>query len=96
MNGTTRDTQENRCDAAIEREWSETTPPSTALVSAVADAREVDPIDLRPLYEVADADALDSMLVERRATDVTITVEYEGFRATLRGDGRIELVEINS
>lgn len=88
MTGTThngRDAQQT-----IEREWDASTPPSTALVRAVADARDVAPTELRPLYDVVDADALDSLI---RDGGVTMTVEYEGFRATVRGDGRLELVD---
>lgn len=88
MTGTThngRDAQQ-----PIEREWDASTPPSTALVRAVADARDVGATELRPLYDVVDAEALDSLI---RDGGATMTVEYEGFRATIHGDGRLELVD---
>ncbi|SNZ17297.1 hypothetical protein SAMN06269185_2974 [Natronoarchaeum philippinense] len=88
MTGTTHGGHDRQ--QRIKREWDETTPPSTALVRAVANARGVEPTDLRPLYEVVDAEALDSLVRER---DVTMTVEYHDFLATIHGDGRIELVD---
>ncbi|GAA0672710.1 HalOD1 output domain-containing protein [Natronoarchaeum mannanilyticum] len=74
----------------IEREWDDETPPSAALVRAIADARDVEPTDLPPLYDAVDADAMDALVGER---DVTMTVEYHGFLATIHGDGRLELVD---
>lgn len=88
MTGTTHNGHD--AQRTIEREWDEGTPPSTALVRAVADERGVDATDLTPLYEVVDADALDALVRNR---DVTMTVEYHGFRATICGDGRLELVD---
>lgn len=88
MTGTTRNGRD--AQRTIEREWDDETPPSTALVWAVADARAVDPTDLPPLYDIVDADALDALV---RDQDVTMTVEYQGFRATIHGDGRLELLD---
>ena len=88
MTGTTHSGHDGQ--HRIKREWDEPTPPSTALVRAVADARGVKPTDLRPLYEVVDAEALDALVQKR---EVTMTVEYHDFVATIRSDGRIELVD---
>lgn len=88
MTGTTHNGRD--AQRTIEREWDDETPPSTALVRSVADARDVDPIDLPPLYDAVDADAMDALVGDR---NVTMTVEYHGFLATVRGDGRLELVE---
>lgn len=88
MTGTThngRDAQQT-----IEREWDDETPPSAALVRAIADARDVEPTNLPPLYDAVDADAMDALVGERH---VTMTVEYHGFLATIHGDGRLELVD---
>ncbi|WP_256393348.1 HalOD1 output domain-containing protein [Natronoarchaeum rubrum] len=88
MTGTTHNGRD--AQRTIEREWDDAMPPSTALVRAVADARGVEATELPPLYDVVDADALDSLVREQ---EVTMTIEYQGFLATIRGDGRLELVD---
>lgn len=90
MTGTTHDGDGCEAQRTIEREWDESTPPSAVIVRAVAEEKGVDATDLRPLYEVVDTDALDALI---RNEGVTMTVEYQGFRATVRGDGRVELVD---
>ncbi len=56
--------------------------PSTAIVTAVASVLERDPLELPPLYETVDPDALDSLLQHAHRTDDTATHEvwfsYEG------------------
>lgn len=47
-------------DAAIEHSTAATTV-SDEVVSAVATEKEVDPMELTPLYEVVDPDALDAL-----------------------------------
>jgi len=88
MTGTTHNGRD--AQRTIEREWDDEMPPSAALVSAVSDARDVEPTNLPPLYDAVDADAMDALVGER---DVTMTVEYHGFLATIHGDGRLELVD---
>jgi len=88
MTGTTHNGRD--AQRTIKREWDEETPPSTALVHAVSEVRDVDATDLPPLYDAVDADAMDALVGDR---NVTMTVEYHGFLATIRGDGRLELVD---
>ena len=79
---------------AADQKWNAGMPPSTAVVTAVADARGVDVTDLRPLYDAVDAEALNTLLgASAEEALLEVSFEYEGFTVTLRPDGRIELVE---
>ncbi|TYT63821.1 HalOD1 output domain-containing protein [Natrialba swarupiae] len=69
--------------------------PSTAIVTAVASVLERDPLELPPLYETVDPDALDSLLQHAHRTDDTATHEvwfsYEGVDVGVRSDGEIRV-----
>ncbi|WP_265108008.1 HalOD1 output domain-containing protein [Halosolutus halophilus] len=67
--------------------WDE---PATGVVMMVADAKDVDPIDLDSLFEVVDPDALNA-LVSRSEGTVQIEFEYEGYVITVRSDGHIHI-----
>ncbi|UPV74027.1 hypothetical protein M0R89_15995 [Halorussus limi] len=64
-------------------------PPSEAVVLAVADARGCDPLDLPPLNGALDPDALDSLFGDRvsgRArTGGRVTFEYADCTVTVTG-----------
>lgn len=64
-------------------------PPSEAVVKAVATAEGRDPIDLSPLYDVIDTDALDSLLEGSRGIDVTF--QYEGYTVLVRENAEVIL-----
>lgn len=67
---------------------------SHAVLTAVADAEGVDPIDLdRPLYEAIDPDALDSLFRPDGTprTDGRVRFSYYGYEITVHADGRLEL-----
>lgn len=59
---------------------------SYAVVTAVAERSGLDPLALRPLYEVVDVEALDTLF----AADVgTLTFPYEGYLVTVHADGSV-------
>ena len=58
------------------------------VVSAVADAEGVSPLELRPLAEVIDPDALNT-LVRSGSQDVTIEFTYHEYCVRVDGDGRV-------
>lgn len=66
--------------------------PSLAVVEAVVAIEDVGPTDLHPFGDTVDTDALDSVI---RSTapdaDVEVSVTYQGYRVTVRGDGHLEL-----
>lgn len=68
------------------------TPPSTAVIEAVAAVRDTKPTDMPPLYPRVDPDALDSMF-ERAAGfdggDVRISFSYAAREVAVVSDGAI-------
>ncbi|MFD1565167.1 HalOD1 output domain-containing protein [Haloarchaeobius amylolyticus] len=69
--------------------------PSEAVVTAVATQLETDPVELSPLYDVVDPDALDDLVdhAQRTGTDETQLVwfTYEGFAVGVRSDGQVRI-----
>lgn len=61
---------------------------ATTVVEEVARVKDTDPLELDPLYQVVDPDALNE-LVAHAADAVTIDFEYEGHVVTVRGDGHV-------
>lgn len=68
---------------------------SSAVVHAVADAEGADPLDLTPLYDAVDPDALDSLFAsltgEGAASIDEVSFEYEGYDVTVTADGSVSL-----
>ncbi|WP_290809998.1 HalOD1 output domain-containing protein [Halovivax sp.] len=54
-----------------------------AIVEMVADRKGVDPIELPPLYEVADPDALERVLAESETEALSIQFGYAGYRVRI-------------
>jgi|AntRauTorcE11898_2_1112593.scaffolds.fasta_scaffold19778_1 hypothetical protein len=65
--------------------------PSMAAVGAVADTLDTDPLELDPLYETVDSDALDGLLRRPGSKTVEISFTYAGCDITMSDDGRIRL-----
>lgn len=63
--------------------------PSETVVRAVSEATGAHPTDLRPLYEVLDPDALDSMLAGRQTGRVQF--EYAGHEVSVDEEGVVVL-----
>lgn len=60
---------------------------SEAVVMAVADAKDVEPTELRPLNDVVDPDALDTLF--QNGTTGELTFEYEGHHVVVTDDGGV-------
>ncbi|PSP78628.1 hypothetical protein BRC81_07350 [Halobacteriales archaeon QS_1_68_20] len=70
---------------------------SRAVLTAVADAEGVDPVDLdRPLYDAVDPDALDALFRTDVADGVDCHVQfrYYGYEITVHGDGSLDLTPV--
>ena len=69
----------------------ETTPASMAVVVALSEAIDVDPLDLEPLNESVDTDALDALVRVRGAMngDVHVTFTHEERVITISSYGVI-------
>lgn len=68
--------------------------PSTAVVETVAAVRGVDPMELDPLYEVVDPQALDRLVAPRpprRTGDCTVVFTYFDHEVTVRSPGIVRV-----
>lgn len=65
--------------------------PSTRIVTQIAAAEGVEPIDLEPpLHGVVDPGALDRLIESGRA-DVSIAFTYRGYRVRVDGTGDVDV-----
>ena len=70
--------------------------PSEAIVTAVATLADEDPLELPPLYEVVEPNALEALIEHahrKNAGTHQVWFTYEGFDVGVRTDGRITIVE---
>lgn len=78
-----------------------TCPPvrsaSESIVSAVANAKAVSPLDLPPLYSSIDPDALDAFVASLNDTrgerGGAVTFAYDSYEVTVTGNGDVSLAE---
>lgn len=61
--------------------------PSVRVVEAVADAIDADPLELPPLYETVDPDALDALF--DAGLEGCVQFPYDGHDVTIHGDGTL-------
>ncbi|WP_306053903.1 HalOD1 output domain-containing protein [Natronococcus wangiae] len=66
--------------------------PVYRVVSAVADVVGADPVDLPPLYEAINPEALNDLFMSRSDTAVdTVQFQYAGYDIVVRGDGEVKV-----
>lgn len=72
---------------------------STTVVTAVAKAASVEPVELPPLYETIDPDALDKLLgaspTGSRSYNGYVTFGYADHSVTVHADGEIVVHELD-
>ena len=68
--------------------------PSEAIVLEIAERTDVNPLDLPPLYESFDPEALDRLIQGQNSCRVTFT--YAGYEVTVARTGHIALHEHGS
>ncbi|SFR59804.1 HalOD1 output domain-containing protein [Halogeometricum limi] len=66
------------------------TATSTAIVDAVSAASGISPLELPPLYDAIDPDAVDALFAGRGANG-TLQFRYADYVVTLTGNDQIEL-----
>jgi hypothetical protein len=73
--------------------WDQSSPPSAAIVDAIAEATERDPTALPPLYRSVDSDALDTLLTRgmQRGEHVHVSFTYDGVRVSVGSDGNLSI-----
>lgn len=63
-----------------------------AVVSAVAEASGSDPLDLPPLADVIDPDALNTLFASRSgASEAKIRIQYAGYEVIVEGEGAVHV-----
>jgi hypothetical protein len=85
----------SRNDPAVERDVVDATP-TEAVVDAVADARDCDPMDLPPLNDAVDPDALDDLFADMVSGKPRyggyLVFEYCDCTVTVSGMGTVVVV----
>lgn len=84
------------CTPVIDTEYGEANnrPPSEVIIDAVATAAGVDPLDLPPLYEFVDPDALNNLFdTHDGATDALLSFTMNTWNVFVRGDGKIRVCD---
>lgn len=72
---------------------------SYSIVSHVADQRGVEPEELRPLHDVIDPDALESLFDDANGSmlrDGHVAFSYEGFIVRVHDDLSIDLTDVDA
>lgn len=65
---------------------------STNVVLSIAALEGVGPVDLPPLAETVDPDALDKLFSPSADVDGSVSFEYAGYDVTISSDGKLEIV----
>ena len=88
-------------DSPVEQTGSPSTPTSrrndettlvVAVVSAVADAAGTDPLELPPLGDVIDPEALNDLVGSGGGSGLeSVTFEYAGYTVWVTGDGDVRV-----
>jgi hypothetical protein len=78
----------------LELEIDSETPPSTAVIEAIAEYQDVDPTDLdHPLFEVIDPDGLDSLIGHNGSNhamyETTVEFNYDDCRVQVSSAGSV-------
>lgn len=81
-----------------EYRWNADTNASDAIVTAIAETEGVDPLEMDPLYDVLDPDALDGLFGSRtdgtpRRGGVCVEFRLNGYTVSLSSDRRIHVWE---
>ncbi|MDS0475457.1 HalOD1 output domain-containing protein [Natrinema sp. 1APR25-10V2] len=65
--------------------------PSQAIVMGLAERNDVSPLEMQPLYEAVNPEALDTLFQNGRSGRVTF--EYAGYEVAVHGNGHIDIHE---
>lgn len=61
------------------------------VLEAVADREGVDVLDLPPIFDAVDPDALEALLATADDTEVTVSFPYGGYDVTVTSGGRVDV-----
>lgn len=82
-------------DGTVRAEWDESVLPSTVIVEAVAAASDRDSLDIDPLYEYVDLEAVDDLItsgVDDDSNGIQVTFEYKEFTVSIGSGGAVEVM----
>ncbi|ADB63537.1 hypothetical protein Htur_4765 (plasmid) [Haloterrigena turkmenica DSM 5511] len=79
----------------VEWEAGSEKTPVYAVVSAVAEAEGVDRIDLPPLYNAIDSEALNDLFTSDSGAVSSVEFQYAGYSVVVRGEGTVEVSSAN-
>lgn len=63
--------------------------PSLRVVDALADLTDTDPLELDPMYDVVDPEALDQLVRPDANGDVSVQFTYDDHAVEVRSDGTV-------
>lgn len=70
--------------------------PAEAIIDAVSEAAEIDPLELPPLYEFVDPDSLNKLFENENATEgneIVLGFKIDKWNVFIRNDGRIRVCD---
>lgn len=70
--------------------------PAEVIVDTLADAAGVDPLDLAPLYDYVDPDALNNLFESHEGStdaDAVLSFRVENWNVFVRADGRVRVCD---
>lgn len=69
--------------------------PTEVIINAVAEAADVDPMELPPLYEFIEPDSLNNLFQHNGTTDTETILGFriDNWNVFVRGDGRIRVCD---
>lgn len=68
---------------------------SEAVIRAIAEAKGVDPLDLDPLYDRIDLDAVDRLFASADVPVGRLTFDVAGCRVRVRADGQVSATPLD-
>lgn len=78
--------------SSVEWERGTENTPVYAVVSAVAEVEGTDPVELPPLYEAINPEALNDLFMSRPVSAVeTVSFQYGGYDVVVRGSGEVQV-----
>lgn len=81
-------------DAQYRKDGSET--PAEVIINAVAEAANVEPLELSPLYEFIDPDALNTLFQQDEGavdSEAILSFNIDTWNVFVRADGRIRVCD---
>ncbi|MFC6719066.1 HalOD1 output domain-containing protein [Natrialbaceae archaeon GCM10025810] len=87
-----------RCTPVVDAKYGpeNNRSPTEVIIYALAEAAGVDPLELPPLYEYVDGDAVDSLFDEHDGandTNALLSFRVQNWNVFVRADGRVRVCD---